>query len=694
MSGDLRLVLVSGEPGAHHRVAEMLSKAGCEAQVEQVAPDQLPVRCSGESSAWDALLTEGAASSLAPMLANRTLLSALVDEYPDAVLLLDLEHPAPAAEVSFRVRLVNSQAAQLLGRSREELAGCILDESLNPFWNAGELAKLRRVASNGERLVEELRVREGVLGMPWIKRTCARVGDSLVVTLTDASASRGPRTQLDQFFSTSPALLCIVGLDGTVRRANCAFELVLEFSPEQLEHAPLAQTVHEEDLPRLLEAFVQLRHGRSTRGMELRHITRGGQTKSISWTMTPSLSEGVVYQVGQDVTERNAAVEERLRLEHELREIQKFEAIGTLAAGIAHDFSNLLTVVFGYLDLAKRDLPAEHPALKALEMIENVAGRATSVTNSLLTFSRKRAGEMRPMNLSTVMVGAINLLRRVVPASVELVTDIEQEPAVWVQGDEVQLQQVLINLTLNARDAMPKGGRLTVSLRRTALASGDGEEAAIVVADSGIGMDEQMMPRVFDPFFTTKPRGEGAGLGLAVVHGIIQGHGGRVEVHSRPGEGTRFVVYLPVIDEPRRQEPREARQDPMGHGRRILVVEDDAFVRSIVSSALADEGFDVLESGDGAEALRTFEDTGESLSLVVLDIDLPKLDGATVLDHMRQRRADMPIIIVTGNALDEDELDGGRPQQMTVFYKPFQVGTFIETVGRVLERCEKRESHT
>ena len=397
--------------------------------------------------------------------------------------------------------------------------------------------------------------------------------------------------------------------------------------------------------------------------------------------------------VNRDITARKQAEEEKARLEAQLHQAQKMEAVGTLAGGVAHDFNNLLTAIFGYTDLAKTSLPGEHPAIRSLEMVEQAGRQARGVINSLLTFSQKDTPEKAPVDLTVSLVETVGLLRRLLPAAIEIEEDMPAGGEVWVNADATQLQQVWMNLAVNARDAMKRGGRLRVSLRESSEAQPGGgpwPDAVVVVEDTGTGMSAEVKSRIFEPFFTTKPRGQGTGLGLSVTHAIIANHGGRMEIESQPGEGTRVSIFLPRCDPP----PKEARaasraRRRAGRGESILVVEDDDQVRSILVSALRSQSYEVAVAADSAEAQFMLKKRHNALDMIVMDLDLPKTSGMALLRKIRRALPDVPILIVTGTVGADAREDPERKQFL--LRKPFQVAELVEEVAKVFARSLRRK---
>ena len=369
-----------------------------------------------------------------------------------------------------------------------------------------------------------------------------------------------------------------------------------------------------------------------------------------------------------DLTDLKRADERRQRLEAELRQSQKLEAIGTLASGVAHDFNNLIMAVMGYAESARAELPTGHPAHAGLDMIRKVADQAAGLTRSLLAFTHKSPARMAPTDLVQAVRDGVALLRRLLPDAVVLRTCLPDHP-VWVMADATQVQQVILNLGANARDAMPEGGDLTVAVSR-----GDGD-ATIEVVDTGVGMTPEVQARVFEPFFTTKPRGVGTGLGLWLIHGVVKEHKGRVQVASTPGKGSRFTVTLPLTDAP--SLPATPAPTPqVNPGVRVLLVDDNDFVRAVIASSLRKAGYRVHEAIDGQEAMARFDHLRDELDAVVIDQDLPRRGGVTCLQAMRALKPELGVVLITGEVSDERHLPGDTG----LLQKPFNVSELLETL--------------
>jgi signal transduction histidine kinase/CheY-like chemotaxis protein len=388
--------------------------------------------------------------------------------------------------------------------------------------------------------------------------------------------------------------------------------------------------------------------------------------------------------------ELQAALEERIRLEEQLAQAQKLEGIGILAGGIAHDFNNLLSPILGYADLALRKLEPGHPARGGLAAVVDAANRASELTRQILAFSRKQVLQKRTLDLNEQILAAGKMIRRLIGEDVDVQLNLAQGLPP-VEADPTQMQQVLLNLAVNARDAMPGGGRLTVETSVTAIDSptpwlarglAPGRYVLLSVTDTGSGMTEETRRRIFEPFFTTKQVGKGTGLGLSTVHGIVKQHGGDIAVYSEVGRGTTFRIYLPCSDAPPPPEaPATAAAAPgPAHGS-ILLVEDDAAVRDFIATALGESGYEVTSAATAAEALEATRRS--AFDLVISDVIMPGMNGRKLYQQIAALRPGARVLFVSGypagsGALGELFADGEPFLQ-----KPF-------TVERLLEQVRER----
>jgi PAS domain S-box-containing protein len=394
----------------------------------------------------------------------------------------------------------------------------------------------------------------------------------------------------------------------------------------------------------------------------------------------------VLLSIFRDVTERR-------RLEEQVRQAQKMEAVGQLAGGVAHDFNNLLTVINGYADLLLSTLPPGDPARGPLGQIRQAGERSAGLTRQLLAFSRREVVAPQLLDPNAAVREMEEMLRRVIGEDVRLVT--APAPGVGlVLADPGQLEQVLLNLALNARDAMPTGGTLTVATEAAevgpAAVTGlpPGRYAVLAVSDTGCGMTDEVKARAFEPFFTTKGVGKGTGLGLAVVHGVAAQAGGAVEVQTAPGAGATFRVYLPVVgDAPRevRAPPSRARAVPRG-AETVLLVEDESAVRSLLRRVLVSAGYTVLDAADGAEALRVAAAHGGPVDLLLTDVVMPGGGGRQLADALCASRPGLRVLFISGYTDDAVVRHGVTEEEVNFLHKPFTAAALAEKVREVLDQ--------
>jgi PAS domain S-box-containing protein len=417
----------------------------------------------------------------------------------------------------------------------------------------------------------------------------------------------------------------------------------------------------------------------------------------VSARATGDSPEAPLVCIVRDITARAVAFPvERLRLEDEIRKLhlqllqaQKLEAVGLLASGMAHDFNNLLNVIMGYTELLARSLAEADSRRTRIEHILQAAARAGTLTRSLLAFGRKPVRQARVIDFNTLVRETEWMLRRLIGEDVELVLRLGPDVG-SVKVDPGQLEQVLLNLAVNARHAMLRGGTLTLA---TDTASPDhpgesagGDHVRLTVTDNGVGMDAETQARIFEPFFTTRNREEGSGLGLATVAGIVQQSGGVIEVESELGEGTTFRVYLPRVDEAPEPAPtpRPARLGPRGH-ETLLLVEDQAPLREILCEALQLLGYRVLVAPDGEAAIATARRHRGRIDLLVTDVVMPRLDGCELARRLSAERPGLRVLYLSGHGLDT-ATRRGMVEGSTLLEKPFSTETLSFRVREALDR--------
>lgn len=638
---------------------------------------------------------------------------------------LDLEHffdlpLALLAVVDAEGNLLRANPAweRLLNWEQADLVGQSIDRLIHPDDLPAAQKVLERLGDDQARTTFEARMRTRDGAYRTIMWTSAKtsgqyyhVGQDVTEIRRTLEDLRHSEARYRAIVEDQTEMICRYDPEGKITFVNAPFARHLKADPEELVGMNRFDLVPHQQSLELRNLHVQmLDDNQETGTIDQRYRSDDAGMRWERWRVRALRDiNGEVREfqsVGMDITERRKAREDQERMDERLRHIQKMEALGTLASGVAHDFSNLLTVIFGYTDLASKLLPRGHPAQNYLKTIEKVATRATGVTNSLLTFSQRKASEKRPVNLNELANESIRLLRRVIPRSIDMIESIDSEP-VWVIGDETQLQQVIMNLALNARDAMPEGGKLELIVGKASrvvanpgsVSSANGhhgsqerEQAILVISDTGEGMEKAVVERIFEPFFSTKPRGQGTGLGLSIADSIITDHGGRIEVQSEPGQGARFTLFFPTVHIENTTLEKVVEEEEMaGSGESVLVVEDDDFVRSIIVSALDEEGYCTIEVEDGQIAVEQVEKCAPQLSMVILDLDLPKIHGSVVLERIRQLRPDLPVMIVTGNP---DNSAFGKQQDAVTHLvnKPFQISHLLKLIMKILRDAEKERS--
>jgi len=382
-------------------------------------------------------------------------------------------------------------------------------------------------------------------------------------------------------------------------------------------------------------------------------------------------------------------ISERKKLEEQLQHAQKMEAIGTLAGGVAHDFNNILTAIIGYGDLLKLQAGDGSAMAAGIDEILAAAGRATDLTRSLLAFSRRQVLHRRPVDLNAIIRGIDRLLNRIIGEDIELTTMLADEQLV-VMADSGQIEQVLVNLATNARDAMPGGGTLVVRSERLVLAEARGSlkagsYAVIAISDSGQGMDTATRQRIFEPFFTTKEIGQGTGLGLSIVYGIVKQHTGDIEGYSEPGKGTTIKITLETIDSPAAGAEPPLLAPPIGGTETVLVAEDDAAIRKLERKILEEFGYTVIEARDGEEAVLRFREHRDRIQLLIFDVVMPRKNGREAYEEIRATGSQVPVIFTSGYTADliakRGMLDGGAG----FVAKPMAPRVLLATVREVLE---------
>ncbi len=523
------------------------------------------------------------------------------------------------------------------------------------------------------------------------------------VALRDLNASLEARVEertadRDRIWRLSTSVMLVARLDGTITAVNPAWTALLGWKADQLVGASMLLFVHPDDLARTVAEAEKLAQGMTTRRFENRYRHRDGRYRWLSWTAVPD--ERFIHAVGQDVTAEKEAAEALNRTQGQLRQAQKMEAVGQLTSGIAHDFNNLLTGIGGALELARRR--AEDGRLDDLQRYIGMAifsaGRAAGLTRRLLAFSRRQPLDPQPLEVNRLVADMEELLRRTLGPSIELEMALPDE--VWPTLCDVnQLESAILNLAINARDAMPDGGRLSVETGNAlldqdfpAVRQGEiepGRYVSIRVADSGTGMDAEVAARAFEPFFTTKPIGRGTGLGLSMLYGFVKQSAGHVHIESELGRGTLFRLYLPALDGMPAPVPAPgppvAARPVTGRGARVLVVDDEAAVRMVIAEVVRELGHEVIEATDAASGLRAL--SAGPPDLLITDLGLPAgLNGRQFADAACAARPGLKVLFITGFVGDVES--GEAPKHdMQLLTKPFTIDALTAKIGKLMEQA-------
>ena len=482
-----------------------------------------------------------------------------------------------------------------------------------------------------------------------------------------------------------------IGINGKWYYVSPQVENILGYTPEEwlaLSHN-WDQHIHPDDLPVVIAAEEQSKDGFPFQA-EFRVRRKDGREVWLSDTaviVQGSDSHPVMEGIMVDITERKA-------LETQLQQSRKMEAVGRLAGGIAHDFNNLLTIISGYTELAlsRPSLPSEAHA--DIERIENAAGRAAALVRQLLAFSRKQVLQPKILDLNKIVLNLDSLLRRLMDERIEMVTRVKDDLG-KVKADPAQVEQVIMNLVVNARDAMPDGGRLVVETCNTDLDANyavdhvsvrPGRYVMLAVSDTGVGMDRQTVAHIFEPFFTTKESGRGTGLGLSTVYGIVKQSGGYIWVYSEPGKGSTFKVYLPRVDEVPEAVAAQAAPRPQRGTETILVVEDEEAVRELIQTVLTEKGYDVIPSLDPKHAEQIAAKFAGEIHLLLTDVVMPGTSGRELAARISARRRDIRVLFMSGYT-DNVITSGGMLEEGLAFLqKPFSPAALVQKVREVLSQ--------
>ena len=613
-----------------------------------------------------------------------------------------------------RITKVNRTDLEMLGYTSEELIG-------QPIWklNVGEeivreqvLAKLAGALPPGQNLERIYKKKDGTIFPVLIqdRLTLDEKGQisGIRCTIQDITEHKQSEEALRQSEERYRTILeniedgyYEVDLPGNFTFFNDSLCRMLGYSRDELIGMGNDRYTDQENRKKLFQAFNRVyRTGEPVKGFDWEVIRKDGRKLygevSVS-LIRSSTGEPVGFRgIARDITERKRAEKEMAALQEQLTQSQKMEAVGRLAGGIAHDFNNLLTVIKGYTQLSLLDLKENNPLWENIQEIQKATERAANLTRQLLAFSRRQILDPKVLDLNSLLRDTEKMLRRMIGEDIELVTRLS-EGLGKVKIDPGQIEQVVLNLAVNARDAMPSGGKLTIETANaqsdegyalTHLGLTPGHYVRLSVSDTGVGMSREVQEKAFDPFFTTKEKGKGTGLGLSTVHGIVTQSGGKIWVYSDPGHGTTFKIYFPTIEG--ELDTLDGRNEPDSSPRgseTVLLVEDESSVRDLANRLLKQQGYRVLEAANGEEALRLAQETaGERIHLLLTDVVLPQMSGKELADQLKTFRPDLKVLYTSGYT-DFAVVHHGVLNSGTHFLqKPFSLKTLSQKVREALDK--------
>jgi two-component system, cell cycle sensor histidine kinase and response regulator CckA len=619
---------------------------------------------------------------------------ALIEHGADAVALL-----APDGTMLF----ASQSTERLLGFSPAELVGKPGFERIHPDDLPGVRATLSEIAAlPGSPRAMELRWRHRdgswrYIDAVAVNRLAEPAVGAIVINFRDQTDRRQAETALreqeeryrtlvegvrDVIFALSP--------EGTIASLNPAFETITGWHREDWVGRPFEKLVHPEDLPFALELLGRVVRGDLRAVSQFRVSTAKHDYRMGEFSATPQLLEGRligILGIGRDVTER-------VQLEQQLRQAQKMEAVGRLAGGIAHDFNNILTAITGYADLLLEDLGPTDSRHQDVAEIRKAADRAAGLTRQLLAFSRQQVLQPSVIDVKTLVGDLQKMLGRLLGEDVALATQLAPDTG-RVKADPGQLEQVLMNLAVNSRDAMPQGGKLTLETSNVELSEGyaadhypaqPGSYVMIAVSDTGTGMSEETQAHMFEPFFTTKEKGKGTGLGLATVYGIIKQSGGFIWVYSELGHGTTFKIYLPRVQESAdAAKAGVARRRAARGSETVLLAEDEAPVRAVARQVLERHGYTVLEAPSAEAALDIAARYSGAIHLLLTDVIMPGLSGRELANRLADLRPEARVIFMSGYTDDAVTRHGVLEAGLAYLQKPFTPDALGQKVREVLD---------
>jgi PAS domain S-box-containing protein len=597
-----------------------------------------------------------------------------------------------------RFTRINPAWTATLGWTAEEMTGRLYVDFLHPDDAAASSVAFERVRDGQPVLNFENRYRAKSGHYHWLSWVAVPENGKLYSTARDITGEKVAETERERIFAMSRDLFAVATFDGRLRSINPAWSAVLGRTEEELLAKPFADIIHPEDLALTGEVVATLQSGAPVHQFHVRLLRKDGEPISYAWSAVPDAEAGseIFYTVGRDIAEETAKAEELAAAQEALRQSQKMEAVGQLTGGIAHDFNNLLAGIAGSLELVQKRMNEQGIVgfERHLGIAQASTQRAASLTQRLLAFSRRQTLDPKPVDANVLIKGVEEMLRRSVDPSIEIV--VTGLAGLWLtKVDAPQLENALLNLVINARDAMPDGGRISIETANTFIDGrhatshefAPGQYVALRVTDTGAGMPPEVIERAFDPFFTTKPLGQGTGLGLSMIHGFVRQSGGQVRIHSEVGHGTTLCLYLPRFLGELEADSEAAAEEGVeqSQGETVLIIDDEEPIRMLVSDVLTEAGYQVLDAGDGVAGLKILN-SDTRIDLLITDVGLPGgFNGRQVADAARQTRPGLKVLFVTGYAENAAVGAGQLGAGMQVITKPFAMTALAQRVRAIIE---------
>ena len=626
---------------------------------------------------------------------NLALLRGITEGATDAVFVKDLNG---------RYLMINSAGAALIGRSVEEVIGKDDSALLSPDTGPAVMELDRKVVASGITQTYEERATgaDGISRLYLSTKGPYRDAHGEIAGLLgicrDITARKRAEEEIRQsqqklriHFEHTPLAVIEWDLEFRVTAWNPSAERIFGYSRQEALGRHATFIIPAQYRPQVDEVWQRLLKQEGGARSTNDNLTKDGRTISCEWYNTPLVDDSGrvlgVASLAQDISERVA-------LEERLRHSQKMEAVGRLAGGVAHDFNNLLTVILGYSQILADNVPARSKMADSTAQIKSAAERAAGITRQLLAFSRKTVLRPRVINLNDVLLNLDSLLRRLIGEDIEILT-VPANDLGSVKADAGQIEQVIMNLALNSRDAMPRGGKLILETANVTLDDSyardhqsvpPGRYIMLAVSDTGSGMSLETQSRIFEPFYTTKEVGKGTGLGLSMVYGIVKQSGGSIWVYSEPDRGTSFKIYLPRVDQPADSFPDENRANPVRRGSEtILLVEDDPQLRQLSSTVLAHSGYNVLVAATPEEGLDICKKNHRQIRLLVTDVVMPRINGRELAEQILKVCPNLRVLYISGYTGNAIVHYGVLEEGIWFLPKPFTLSALVAKVREVLD---------